>query len=86
MVLIRVDLPRPVCPTRGAASEFVQWARENVPGTACIIDLTNANNIELETTLEKLLLDLLGDAVETDVAFGIDGGLLGVHRGGWGGV
>lgn len=36
--------------------------------------LTNADNIELETTLQKLLLDLAGDAVETDVALGVDAG------------
>jgi hypothetical protein len=34
--------------------------------------LTNANNIELEATLQELLLDLGGDAVETDVALGKD--------------
>lgn len=36
------------------------------------IQLTNANNIELETPLQELLLDLGGDAVETDVALGED--------------
>lgn len=35
--------------------------------------LTNANDIELETTLQQLLLDLAGNAVETDVALGVDG-------------
>jgi hypothetical protein len=34
--------------------------------------LTNANNIELEATLQELLLDLGGDAVETNVALGED--------------
>lgn len=34
--------------------------------------LTNANNIELEAALQELLLDLGGDAVETDVALGED--------------
>lgn len=38
--------------------------------------LTNTDDIELEAALEELLLDLLGDAVETDVAFGEDGGCL----------
>lgn len=31
---------------------------------------TNADDVELETSLEQLLLDLRGDAVETDVASG----------------
>jgi hypothetical protein len=34
--------------------------------------LTNANNIELEATLQELLLDLGSDAVETNVALGED--------------
>lgn len=48
---------------------------------------TNANDIELKTTLQQLLLNLVGDAVETDVVFGEDAlHLLRVHRGrhcGW---
>ena len=41
------------------------------------VRLTNANNIELKAPLQELLLDLGGDAVETDVALGKDvlGGL-----------
>lgn len=35
--------------------------------------LTNADDVELETTLEELALDLAGDAVETNVALGVDG-------------
>jgi len=39
--------------------------------------LADADDIELEAALEELLLDLVGDAVETDVALGEDGrGLL----------
>lgn len=34
---------------------------------------TNANDIELKATLQQLLLDLLGNAVETDMALGVDG-------------
>lgn len=34
---------------------------------------TNANDVELETTLQELALDLRGDAVETDMALGEDG-------------
>lgn len=37
---------------------------------------TNTHDIELETTLQQLPLDLRGDAVETDMAVGEDGGLL----------
>lgn len=36
--------------------------------------LTDTDDIELETALEELALDLGGDAVETDVALGVDGG------------
>lgn len=35
-------------------------------------ELTNTDNIELETTLQQLALNLSGDAVETDVASGKD--------------
>lgn len=34
---------------------------------------TNANNVELETTFQQLLLDLRSNAVETDVALREDG-------------
>lgn len=34
---------------------------------------TNANDVELETTLQELALNLLGDAVETDMTLGVDG-------------
>lgn len=36
--------------------------------------LTDADDVELEATLEQLALDLGRDAVETDVALGVDGG------------
>lgn len=49
--------------------------------------LTNTDDIELETTLEELALDLGGDAVETDVALGVDGGSgHGRHCSGWNAV
>ena len=35
-------------------------------------ELTNADDVELEATLQELLLDLRGDAVETDMAPGKD--------------
>lgn len=34
---------------------------------------TNTDDVELEATLQELALDLAGDAVETDVALGVDG-------------
>ena len=36
------------------------------------VDLTNADDVELETTLQELALNLRGDAVETDMALGED--------------
>ena len=33
---------------------------------------TNADHVELETTLQELALNLAGDAVETDMALGVD--------------
>lgn len=54
--------------------------------------LTNTDNIELEAALQELLLDLGGDAVETDVALGEDAlcllslGLLGSGVGHVGGM
>jgi hypothetical protein len=56
------------------------------------VRLTNANNIELETALQELLLNLGGDAVETDVTLGEDAlrglglGLLGSGVGHVGGM
>jgi hypothetical protein len=56
------------------------------------VRLTNANNIELETALQELLLNLGGDAVETDVALredalcGLGLGLLGSGVGHVGGM
>jgi hypothetical protein len=35
--------------------------------------LTDTDDIELEAALQELLLNLVGDAVETDVALGEDG-------------
>ena len=34
---------------------------------------TDDDHVELETTLQELVLDLRGDAVETDIAVGEDG-------------
>lgn len=36
--------------------------------------LTNTDDVELESALQELALDLGGDAVETDMALGVDGG------------
>lgn len=33
-----------------------------------IKDITNNHNVELEATFEKLLFDLLGDSIETNIA------------------
>lgn len=33
-------------------------------------DLTDTNHVELEPTLEQLPLNLSGDTIETDMAFG----------------
>ena len=46
---------------------------------------TDTHDIELETTLQELALDLRGDAVETDMAVGEDGGLLSRSSAGSGG-
>lgn len=67
MVLIKVDLPRPVCPVRGLGmmrlkSGRVLWSEH-----------TDADDIELEASLQQFLLNLGCDAVETNVAFGEDG-------------
>jgi hypothetical protein len=37
------------------------------------MELTNADDVELEPPLDRLLLNLLGDAVETDIAVREDG-------------
>lgn len=36
-----------------------------------LVQHTNTDDIELESALDKLPLDLLGDAVEANVAFGV---------------
>jgi hypothetical protein len=69
MVLMSVDFPRPVWP----AIEVSRGGARVLP-----VKLTNANDIELEAPLNGLLLDLLGDAVESDIAVREDGlGLVG---------
>lgn len=67
IVLINVDLPKPVCPSRN-----VLQLRSDVLGVA---QLTNTYDIELKASLEQLLLDLLGNAVKSDMAFGYQGPL-----------
>ena len=37
-------------------------------------ELTDADDVELESALEQLALNLGCDAVETDMALGVDGG------------
>ena len=41
---------------------------------------TNANDVELETTFEEFAFNLGSNAIETDMAFGHHGTLLGRHR------
>ena len=62
MVLMSVDLPNPVCPKvqRYKRVLFVKKFKEK-------IKLTNNDDVELETTLEQLVLNLLRDRVETDI-------------------
>lgn len=74
MVLMSVDLPRPVWP----ALSISLYTR--IAGCG---ELTNADDVELEAPLDALLLNLLGDAVETDIAVREDG--LWLVRGGHGG-
>lgn len=85
MVLIKVDLPSPVWPVR--SSRLANVCRDAVQGDPrggrSVCKLTNADDVELETTLQELALDLRRDAVETNVALGVDGaGGHGGHRDG----
>lgn len=77
MVLIRVDLPRPVWPRRchkKQSSAIVSCGRASRSrGGIRSSRLTNADDVELEASLEQLALNLGGDAVETDMAIGVDG-------------
>lgn len=60
MVLMRVDFPRPVWPAEGS---------QQMHGCGCSgSTLTNANDVELEAALQELLLNLVRNAVETDMA------------------
>ena len=36
------------------------------------VQLTDADDVELEPALHELLLDLVGDAVEANIALGVD--------------
>lgn len=75
MVLMSVDLPKPVWPVdavsfpigHGLSGQY--WAT----ASAARAPLTNANNVELESTLQQLALNLRRDAVETDMAARRDG-------------
>lgn len=75
MVLIRVDFPKPVWPVNHSANgagykprHFVvsgRYYRNDNTKTR-----TNDDHVELETTLQELVFNLLGDGVETDVGVG----------------
>ena len=60
MVLINVDFPNPVWPSSPSCQHAL-----GMEGSG---QLTNTNDVELETSLQQLLLYLRCDAVETDVA------------------
>lgn len=45
--------------------------RSRLEEATCLV-LTDADDIELETTLQELALDLRGDTVETDMALGVN--------------
>ena len=63
MVLIRVDFPSPVWPvTLGQRRS----SHQSYAG------LTDTDDVELEASLEQLLLDLLGDAIKPNMASGKD--------------
>lgn len=79
IVLIRVDFPRPVWPTRESISLRLSSARRYCPTH------TDTHDIELEATLQQLALDLRGNAVKTDMAMGENSGLLSRSCGGSGG-
>lgn len=89
MVLTRVDLPRPVCPTRSGGSVNGHRIRQSqvepneVKQSRSIH--TDTHDIELEATLQQLPLDLGSNAIEADMAVGKDGGLLSRSSGGSGG-
>ncbi len=63
MVLIRVDFPSPVCP-----ETMVRKFPNGYQAVFWEAKLTNADDVELETTLQQLALDLGCDTVETNMA------------------
>ena len=79
MVLIIVDLPSPVWPDERVhlrVSHVCQNAKENANTR------TDDDHVELETTLQELVLNLLRDGVETDVGVGANLFSGGGHCGG----
>ena len=63
MVLMRVDFPSPVWPvTLGQRHSSCSWNYR----------LTDADDVELEASLEQLLFDLLGNAIKSNMASGKD--------------
>ena len=69
IVLIKVDLPKPVCPA--------QIERQLLKLPSRNSNLTNAYDIELKAPLQQFLLDLLRDAIKTHVALGYQRPLIG---------
>ena len=66
IVLIRVDLPRPVCPGAQRQEKHTLKCRRASLGQNIV--LTNTDDIELETALQELALNLRCDAVKTNMA------------------
>jgi hypothetical protein len=58
----------------GSAELSRDWAEGGQSEDEENLKRTNADDVELETTLQELTLDLRGDAVKTDMALGVDGG------------
>lgn len=73
MVLMSVDLPKPVWPVNPVSFQSGHGLiSPKTPQQRA--SLTNANNVELESTLQQLALNLRRDAVETDMAARSDSG------------
>ena len=61
-----VDFPKPVWPVRSQYSAPILWSYvETATETR-----TDGDHVELEATLQELVLNLGGDAVETDIGAG----------------
>jgi hypothetical protein len=66
-VFIKVDFPRPVWPVRGEIEKRVFFWIGAEKGRH-----THEDDVELETSLQELMLDLMSDRVETDIGRRLD--------------